>query len=56
MVSAKVKEKKIIYDYTRFNYFPSNEIATDPMTVVFFFVFLTHLNIDALYFRLKPLF
>ena len=30
--------------------FPSNGVATDPMTV-FFCVFLTHLNTDALYFR-----
>ena len=40
---------------TRPNHFSSNEVATDPITV-FCFVFLTHLNTDALYFRLNLLF
>ena len=38
---------------TRPNHFPSNGVATDPMTV---FYFVTHLNTDALYFRLNILF
>ena len=39
------------------NHFPSNGVATDPMTVFFgFFVVLTHLNTDALYFHLNILF
>ena len=35
------------------NHFPSNGVA---MTVFFVLVFLTHLNTDALYFRLHILF
>ena len=42
--------------YTRVNHLPSNGVATDPRQCCCFFVFLTHLNTDALYFHLNLLF